>query len=102
MKGLRLTRLPAALLAVALVLEIAAVALSWGLEPRFDTLVYVVFSGAMVGAGALIASAQPRNPIGWLLCTTGLFNALAADVAQGYGLRAAAAGGREGRWPSGS
>ena len=84
------------LLAVTLVAEGVAVALSWGLEPRWDTVVYVVFSGAMAGAGALISSRHPRHPIGWLLLAVGLFNALAADVAQGYGLRAAANG-----WPAG-
>jgi signal transduction histidine kinase len=90
------TWLAAALFAVTVALEIAAVALSWGLEPHYDTVVYVVFSGAMVGAGALIASRHPSNPIGWLLCATGLLNALGGDFAQGYGLRAAAAG-----WPGG-
>jgi signal transduction histidine kinase len=83
--------------AVTLAAEAVAVALSWGLEPRWDTLVYVVFSSAMAAAGALIASKHPRNPIGWLLCAVGLVNALASDFAQGYGLRAAATG-----WPGGT
>ncbi len=89
--------LPAGLFAATLAAETVAVVLSWGREPRWDTLVYAVFSTALVGAGALIASQHPRNPIGWLLCAIGLFNALAADVAQGYGLRAATAG-----WPGGT
>lgn len=91
-----MTGLPAGLFVATLVAEAVAVALSWGLEPRWDTLVFVVFSGAMAGAGALIASHHPHNPIGWLLCGIGLENALAADLAQGYGLRAAAMG-----WPGG-
>jgi signal transduction histidine kinase len=85
------------LFAVTLVAEVGAVVLSWGLKPRWDTLLYVVFSGAMTGAGALIASRQPRNPIGWLLCAVGVENALAGDLAQGYGLRAAVTG-----WPAGT
>ena len=92
-----MTGLTAGLFALTLVAEAGAVALAWDLEPRWDTLIYVVFSGAMVGAGALIASRHPRNPIGWLLCAIGLENALAADLAQGYGLRAAATG-----WPGGT
>ena len=96
MRGRYLTPLPAVMLAVTVLLEIAAVGLSWDLESRYDTLVYAVYSVAMVAAGALVASRRPENPIGWLFCAFGAFNALTADVAQGWGLRAAEQG-----WPGG-
>ncbi len=88
--------LPAAILGFGAVTETAAVALSWGLEARYDTFLYAVFSTSLVGAGALIVSRKPGNTIGWLFCAFGLFNALAADLAQGLGLRAAEQG-----WPAG-
>ena len=96
MRGRYLTPLPAVMLAVTVLLEIAAVGLSWDLESRFDTLVYAVYSVATVAAGALVASRRPGNPIGWLFCAFGAFNALTADAAQGWGLRAAEQG-----WPGG-
>lgn len=76
--------------------EIAAVALSWRLEPVYDTIMYAVYSLAMVGAGALIASRQPGNAIGWLFCGFGLLNGVTSDLAQGWGLRSTAEG-----WPGG-
>jgi signal transduction histidine kinase len=96
MRGRYLTPLPAVTLAVTVVLEIAAVGLSWDLESRYDTLVYAVYSVTMVAAGALVASRHPKNPIGWLFCGFGALNALTADAAQGWGLRAAEQG-----WPGG-
>jgi signal transduction histidine kinase len=89
--------LPASLLAATLAGEVVAVALSWGLEPAWDTGVYFVYTVVLAGAGALIASRHPRNPIGWLFCATALFNGFAADLGQGWGLRAADAG-----WPGGT
>ncbi|WP_448613115.1 histidine kinase [Modestobacter sp. URMC 112] len=91
-----LAPLPAAFLGSALLTEAAAVALSWGLEAPYDTFLYAVFSTSLVGAGALIASREPGNSIGWLFCGFGLLNALAADLAQGWGLRAVEQG-----WPAG-
>lgn len=88
--------MPGLLLALTALAELGAVVLSWGLEPAYDTVLYAVFSTAMTGAGALILSQLPRHPIGWLLCAIGLENALAADLAQGWGLRAAERG-----WPGG-
>ncbi len=88
--------LPLAILVVTVVAEVAAVVLSWGLEPAYDTLLYVVFSVGMAGAGALILTRHPRHAIGWLLGGIGVVNALTADLAQGWGLRAAAEG-----WPGG-
>ena len=88
--------LPGFLLAATLAAELCAVPLSWGLEPAYDTLLYFVFSCASAGTGALILTRHPRHPIGWLLCVQGLYNA-ASDLAQGWGLRAAAED-----WPGGT
>ena len=92
MRHLQLRRVPAGLFVATLALEVAAVALSWGLEPSYDTAVYAVYAVTLAGAGTLIASRHPKNPIGWLFCLAALWNALAADVAQGWGLRGAESG----------
>ena len=94
MRGYRLRPLPVVLFGLTLALELAAVALSWGLESRYDTLLYAVYSVSLAGAGALIASRRPHNAIGWLFCGFALLNAVAADAAQGWALRAADEG-----WP---
>ena len=85
-----------ALFAATVAFEVAACVLSWGLEPLYDTLLYALYAIVQAGAGALIASRHPRNPIGWLFLWFALFNAVAADAAQGWALRA----GRNG-WPGG-
>jgi signal transduction histidine kinase len=90
-----LRRVPGALLVVAVLGELAAVLLSWGLEPLYDTVLNAVYACAMAGAGALILGKYPRHPIGWLMCALGLANVL-SDLPQGYGLRAAEQG-----WPGG-
>ncbi|TCO40540.1 histidine kinase/DNA gyrase B/HSP90-like ATPase [Kribbella antiqua] len=79
-----------------MVVEIAAVVLSWRLEPTYDTLLYAVFGLTTVGAGAVIAQRRPENPIGWLFCGFGLLNTVTSDLLQGWGLRAATEG-----WPGG-
>jgi hypothetical protein len=84
------------LLAATVAFEIAAVGLSWDLESRYDTLLYAFYSVVQVAAGAFVASRHPRNPMGWLFCVFGALNALSADLAQGWGLRAAEQG-----WPGG-
>ena len=96
MRGWHLKPLPAALLAATVAFELAAVGLSWDLESRYDTLLYAFYSVVQVAAGAFVASRHPRNPIGWLFCGFGALNALTADLAQGWGLRAAEQG-----WPGG-
>ncbi len=88
--------LPASVLAATLAVEVVAVALSWGLEPTYDTVLYAIYSVTLAGTGALIVSRHPGHRIGWLFCATVLFTGLAADVAQGWGLRAAEQG-----WPAG-
>jgi signal transduction histidine kinase len=92
----RLRPPPAFVLALTVLAELAAVPLSWGLEPLWDTLLYAVFSCSLAGTGALILGRHPRHVIGWLLLAVGVENALAADLAQCWGLRAAAEG-----WPAG-
>ena len=88
--------MPGLLLALTALAELAAVVLSWRLEPAYDTLLLGFFSCAMAGTGFLILGRHPRHLIGWLLLAVGVENALASDLAQGYGLRAAAEG-----WPGG-
>jgi signal transduction histidine kinase len=88
--------IPRTLFGLTLVAELMSIALSWGLEPRYDTVLYAVFSVTLAGAGALVASRHPENAVGWLLIGSGLFNAITADLAQGWGLRAAQQG-----WPAG-
>jgi signal transduction histidine kinase len=84
------------LFGLTLAFEIAAVWLSLGLEPSYDTFLYAVYSVVLAGAGALIASRHPRNVIGWLFCVFALLNAVIADAAQGWALRAAEEGWRGG------
>jgi len=84
--------LPGTLLAVTVLGELGALGLSWGLEPAYDTLFSALVAVLTVGVGALILSRHPSHVIGWLLCVLGLANALAADLPQGWGLRAAAEG----------
>lgn len=91
--GLRTTLI--GLVTTTVAIEIVAVVLSWGLEAWYDTLLYAVCWPATVGAGALILTRYPRHPVGWLLCANGLVTAL-TDLAQGWGLQAAALG-----WPGG-
>ncbi|WP_427896250.1 sensor histidine kinase [Kribbella sp. GL6] len=86
----------AGMFGVSVLAEIAAIILSWRLEPVYDTLLYVLFNLATVGAGAVIAWRRPENAIGWLFLGFGLLNTLASDLAHGWGLRAAAEG-----WPGG-
>ena len=96
MAGRRRRALAWALFATTLVTELVAVPLSFGLEPAWDTWIYAVYTLTYAAAGALIARRHPRNAVGWLLLATGVSNALVADLAQGYGLRAAEEG-----WPHG-
>jgi hypothetical protein len=92
----RLRPLATIVFALTLAVELAAVALSWGLESRYDTILYAVYAVTLAGAGALIASRQPRNPIGWLFLVFALVGAVMADAAQGWALQAAEQGWRGG------
>ncbi len=68
--------------------------LSWQLEPMLDTLAYAASALVTAWAGFLVASRQPRHPVGWLLLGFAVVGALASDAAQGWALRAALEG-----WP---
>ena len=88
---------PICLFGVVVAAEIAAVSLALGVQRTDVTVLYAVYSTALVGAGALILRRHPRHPIGWLFCGFAILNAVTADLAQGYALRAAHEG-----WPGGS
>jgi signal transduction histidine kinase len=94
MRNRHLSPLALLLFGLTLTVEIAAVWLSLGFEPSYDTFLYAVDSVVWAGAGALVASRHPRNPIGWLFCAFALVNAVMADAAQGWALRAADEGWR--------
>src|SRR4051812_7636401 len=88
--------LPGVLLGLTVAAEAGSVLLSWGLEPAYDTLLYVVYAVTLGGTGALVAHRHPGNSVGWLFCWCALLNAVTADLSQGWGLRAADRG-----WPAG-
>jgi signal transduction histidine kinase len=96
MAGRRWSALALTLFATTLLVELVAISLSIGLEPAWDTWIYAVYALTYAATGALIARRHPGNAVGWLLLATGVTNAFDADLAQGYGLRAAEEG-----WPHG-
>jgi hypothetical protein len=69
----RTARLPWALLAATVVLAVAQVPLSLGHEPLFDTITYGLLALAFGVTGALVASRQPTNAIGWIFCASGVW-----------------------------
>ena len=75
--------------------------LGWGLEPAYDTIPFSLYRIALVGMGALIASRQPRNPVGWIFTVGGLVD-IPGGLGPAYGARAAERAGREVRSASGS
>ena len=79
--------LPAALLVLTCVISVASVPISLGLEPLYDTILYPANAVGMGLAGALIASYQRTNPIGWLLCGAGVEAAL-VEFTEGYAYHA--------------
>ncbi|MCB1246238.1 MAG: hypothetical protein KDB69_03115, partial [Acidimicrobiia bacterium] len=92
MTFLRRWLVPFLLVAGVVVIELVAVPLSWGLEPMWDTLLLGVSSIATTVAGALILSRHRHHVIGWLLVAQGFPAAVAGDLAQGWGFRAAQQG----------
>ena len=84
--GLRFRPTHWAMLLGAVLIEVVSVRLSWGLEPAWDTLVYAVYALANVAAGVLILARHPRHVIGWLLIATGMLQAIASDLSQGWAL----------------
>jgi signal transduction histidine kinase len=94
MERLQTPRTAIAAVVVTVALELAAVGLSWWLEPLWDTLLYAGYTIGVTGVGALIATREPRNPVAWAFVAIGVWNAAAADASQGWALRATAEG-----WP---
>ena len=94
---LRIGGVPLTVFVVVVLAQLAAVVLSWGLEPWTDTAIYAAYSTVLAGAGVLVASKYRNNPIGWLMLWLSLSNSLFADLAQGYGLRA-----HQRSWPAGT
>ncbi|CRK58205.1 putative two-component system sensor kinase [Alloactinosynnema sp. L-07] len=76
--------LPAAFLVVTSLVSVASVPISVGLEPSYDTVLYALHAVALALAGALIASHQRDNPIGWVLIGIGL-DAAWVEFTEGYG-----------------
>ncbi len=95
MRTLHLREWPALLFVGTLAVEVVAVPLSWGLEPRYDTVLYAFYAVTLAGAGALIVSRYPGHRIGRLFIAAAIVAAV-SDFAQGWGLRAA-----EQAWPAG-
>ena len=62
MRRLHLTLVPALLLGLTVVFEVATVLLSWNLTSRIYPVVFAVSGVVMAGAGALVAARHPRNP----------------------------------------
>jgi hypothetical protein len=69
-------RLPWVMLAVTTAFVAAMVPLSLGHEPLFDTVFYGLQALAFAALGASVSTRQPRNPIGWIFCVQGFYDAL--------------------------
>jgi len=82
------------LLLATVLVESAAIGLSWGREPKWDSVVYALYALANVVAGVLILSRHPRHVIAWLVIATGLLQAVVSDLGQGWALA-----GTPGGWP---
>ncbi len=78
-------RLPWVLLAVSTALVIVSVPLSLGQEPLSDTLLYGLIAITVAATGALVASRQPDNPIGWILCAQGVAKSQLEAWGEGFG-----------------
>ncbi|MFZ2014151.1 MAG: sensor histidine kinase [Nocardioides sp.] len=86
MRAPRLRPVPSAALVLVSMLEVAALVLSWGWEPAWDTLIYAVNTLVLAAVGVLVASRRPQNPIGWLVLGAAVVSSV-ADLAQGWALR---------------
>jgi hypothetical protein len=85
--------IPATWLAIALIAAVASVPISFGREEWFDTALYPVNAAGLALAGALIASRQRTNPLGWLMLAMGV-DAAWTEWVEGYSYHAA--------WPAAS
>ncbi len=77
-----------ACLGLAVLAEVAAVVLSWGLRSSYDAILFAVYNVTLTAVGALLASRLPRNPVGWILCLFGVQGAVTSELAIGWGVRA--------------
>jgi hypothetical protein len=94
-------RLPWVLLAVTAVLVVGVMLpLSVGQRPASEIVFYVLLTLTFGAAGALIASRQPQNAIGWIFCAFGVWSGVTETwFALAYhSLPAGAAGEWVGHW----
>ncbi|WP_161988709.1 sensor histidine kinase [Pedococcus bigeumensis] len=77
-----------ACLGLAVLAEVGAVVLPWGLRSPYDTIFFAVYNLTVTAVGALIVSRMPGHPVGWILCLFGLQGAVTSELAIGWGLRA--------------
>lgn len=90
-----------ACLGLALLAEVGAVVLSWGLRSSYDTVLFAVYNVTVTAVGALIVSRLPGHPVGWILCLFGVQGAVTSELAIGWGLRAVEegwSGGEVAQW----
>ena len=80
----KVARLPWALLAVTGLLVCVMVPLSLGHEPVFDTVFYGLLALGLGTTGAIVASRQPANPIGWIFCAQGVWGSLLETWGEGF------------------
>jgi signal transduction histidine kinase len=73
---------------LAALAEVGAVVMSWGLKSSYDAIVFAIYGVTLTAVGALVVIRLPRNPVGWILCLGGLQDAVTAQLATGWGLRA--------------
>jgi signal transduction histidine kinase len=93
--------LASACLGLAVLAEVGAVVLPWGLKSSYDSIAFAFYAVAVTAVGALIVSRLPRHPVGWILCLFGVQGAVTSDLATGWGLRAVAegwSGGEVAQW----
>jgi hypothetical protein len=69
-------RLPWVLLTLTGLLVLVMLSLSLGREPFSDTLLYGLLALTFATTGALVASRQQANPIGWVFCAFGVWGGL--------------------------
>jgi hypothetical protein len=91
----RLDRRAVGMLAGTVVLVAVMVPLAAGREQAFDTVLYATLPLVLAVVGTLIASRQPGNLIGWVLCGLALWGAT-VELAEAYGYVAAERGLRGG------
>ncbi len=85
-----------ACLGLAVLAEVGALVLPWGMRTSYDAIFFAIYNITLTAVGALIVSRLPHHPVGWILCIFGLQGALTSELAIGWGLRAVEEG-----WPGG-